>query len=163
MIIQVDQELCTGCGVCIDACPTGAIQLVHQLAVIDDILCTHCQACADACPSEAITAILIPAQPISIVTLPETDSRAVSVQQSETLPATVTPAPRLAPLADTALAFLGQEVAPRLADIFITALERRLARPATTSTTPLPKFSSRSTAQSRGERRQTRYRRGRIV
>ena len=162
MIIQVDQELCNGCGVCIDACATGAIQLVTQRAVIDDILCTHCQACADACPNEAITAILIPAQSISIVTLPETDSRAVPVQQSETLPATVIPAPRLAPLADTALAFLGHEVAPRLVDIFFTTLERRLARPATTSTPQPSKFSARHTAQPRGERRQTRYRRGRI-
>ncbi len=161
MIIQVDQELCTGCGMCIDACATGAIQLMDQRAVINDVLCTHCQDCADACPNEAITAILMPAQSTTMVSPAETDSPAVPVQQSETLSAMATPAHRLAPLAGAALAFLGHEVAPRLADIFITALERRLAPQATTSTTPLSKFSSRPTAQRRGERRQTRYRRGR--
>ena len=162
MIIQVDQELCNGCGVCIDACATGAIRLVGQHAVIDDILCTHCQACSDACPNEAITAILIPAQSISMVAMPETYSRAVPVQQSKTLP-TTTLAPRLVPLAGTALAFLGHEAVPRLVDIFFTTLERRFTRPATTSTPQLSKFSTRHTAQRRCVRRQTRYRRGCIA
>lgn len=161
MIIHVDQELCSGCGTCIDACSPGAIQLVDQRAVIDDVLCTHCQVCVDACPNEAIMAILIPAQSITMTALPENDPREVPLQQLETPPLTATPTPRLAPLAGTALAFLGHEVAPRLADIFFTALERKLARPATNSTTPLPKSSSRHIAQHTGERRQTRNRHGR--
>jgi NAD-dependent dihydropyrimidine dehydrogenase PreA subunit len=163
MIIQVDRELCTGCGVCMDACTTGAIQLVDQRAVIDDVLCTHCQACAETCPNEAITAILTPAQSIIMAALPETDSRAVPGQQSETPSVTETPAPRLATLTSTTLAFLGHEVAPRLADIFFTALERRLARPATTSTTLPSTSSSRHTSQCGGERRRTRYRRGHVA
>jgi ferredoxin len=35
MKMQVNQELCAGCGTCMDECPEGAIQLVDQKAVID--------------------------------------------------------------------------------------------------------------------------------
>lgn len=97
MIIHVDQELCSGCGTCIDACSPGAIQLVDQRAVIDDVLCTHCQVCVDACLNEAIMAILIPAQSITMTTLPENDPREVPLQQLETPPLTATPTSRLAP------------------------------------------------------------------
>jgi ferredoxin len=58
MIIHVDQELCTGCGTCLDVCSTGAIQLVDQRAAINDIQCSQYQACANACPNQANTAIL---------------------------------------------------------------------------------------------------------
>ena len=163
MIIQVSLELCTGCGVCMDACSNGAIQLVDRRAVIDDFLCMQCQACADACPNGAITAILIPAQGAILEAIPEAESHLIPIQQSEKQPALATPVRRLAPLAGTALAFLGQEVAPRLADILINSLERRLARPAAAPTTPLPKLSRRRAAQDRGVRRQIRYRRGRAA
>jgi ferredoxin len=38
MVMQVDQELCAGCGVCVDACSTGAIHLVEQRAEIDNVM-----------------------------------------------------------------------------------------------------------------------------
>ena len=160
MIIHVSLELCAGCGVCLDACSTGAIQLVDQRAVIDNLLCTQCQACADACPNGAITAILIPAQGAILEALPEAESRLIPVQLSEKQPALAASVRRLAPLAGTALAYLGQEVAPRLADVLINSLEHWLAQPAAVPTTPLPKLSRRYAAQGRGVRRQTRYRRG---
>ena len=163
MIIHVSLELCAGCGVCLDACSTGAIQLVDRRAEIDSLLCTQCQACADACPNGAITAILIPAQGAILEALPEVESHLIPVQQSEKQPARAAPVRRLAPLAGTALAFLGQEVAPRLADVLINSLERRLARPAAVPTTPLSKIPRRRAAQGRGVRRQTRYRSGRAA
>jgi len=160
VIIHISQELCAGCGVCMDACSTGAIQLVDRRAEIDNLLCTQCQACADACPNGAITAILIPAQGVILEALPEAESHLIPVQQSEKQPVLAASVRRLAPLAGTALAYLGQEVAPRLADALINSLEHRLARPAAVTTTPLPKLSRRRAAQGRGVRRQTRYRRG---
>jgi ferredoxin len=163
VIIHVSQELCAGCGVCMDACSNGAIQLVDRRAEIDSLLCSQCQACADACPNGAITAILIPAQGAILDALPEAGSRLIPVQESEKQSARAAPVRRLAPLAGTALAFLGQEVAPRLADVLINSLERRLARPAAVPTTPLPKLSRRRAAPGQGVRRQIRSRRGRAT
>lgn len=50
----VDPDLCTACGICVDECPTSALELgdIAVLARPDD--CTECGTCADVCPNEAI-------------------------------------------------------------------------------------------------------------
>lgn len=50
----VDLERCVGCGICIDACPEGAIT-VENAAMIDRQKCTGCGMCVDECPNEAIS------------------------------------------------------------------------------------------------------------
>jgi Fe-S-cluster-containing hydrogenase component 2 len=161
MVIQVNQELCDGCGVCVDACSVGAIQLVDQQALIDDALCTQCEACADVCPNEAIAALSIPAGSVSIVVLPAAEPRPVPVRGQAALLTMAAPARGLRPLAGAALAFLGSDVAPRLVDVLIAALERRLSRLTTTTVTPVSTSSQSHTARGKGERMQARYRRGR--
>lgn len=161
MVIQVNQELCTGCGVCIDACSVGAIQLVDQRAVIDDALCTACEACIEACPNEAITTRSILEPDVSIITLPATEARPIPVREKVAQPETVVPARGLVPLAGAALAFLGREAAPRLVDVLVNALERRLARSTTTTVTPVSTSTRIRTTGGRGERRQARIRGGR--
>ncbi len=54
MAVKVDPQKCTGCGLCVDACPTEAISIVDGLAVIDEDLCTECGLCIDECPTEAL-------------------------------------------------------------------------------------------------------------
>jgi ferredoxin len=49
----VDDEECTGCGLCYEVCPVGAIS-VDGSAKIDAAKCTACLACVKQCPQGAI-------------------------------------------------------------------------------------------------------------
>ncbi len=53
-MVKVNEDDCTGCGTCVDACPVEAIKLNDDLAHIDPDTCTECEACIEACPLEAI-------------------------------------------------------------------------------------------------------------
>lgn len=44
---------CTGCGICVDLCPAGAISRVDRIVVVDVTRCTECFSCVAACPQEA--------------------------------------------------------------------------------------------------------------
>ena len=50
----VDQDKCTGCSACVDACPVEAIAM-DEKAEVDAETCVDCGACVDECPVEAIT------------------------------------------------------------------------------------------------------------
>jgi len=39
---------------CVDACPVEAITIVDGLAVIDEDLCTECGLCVEECPTGAL-------------------------------------------------------------------------------------------------------------
>ena len=55
-IIEIDERECDGCGVCIPACPEGAIQLIDGKArLISDLFCDGLGACLGHCPQGAIT------------------------------------------------------------------------------------------------------------
>jgi NAD-dependent dihydropyrimidine dehydrogenase PreA subunit len=54
--VIVDEEACTGCGVCIDSCPSEVFEMEDEIAKavrVDD--CTACRLCETDCPAEAIT------------------------------------------------------------------------------------------------------------
>ncbi len=53
MSIQIIKKDCTGCGLCVDACPFDAIEIVDDVAVIKES-CTLCGACVEVCEFEAI-------------------------------------------------------------------------------------------------------------
>ncbi len=55
-MFYVDSDKCTGCGLCADVCPQGAISLRNNTAVIDQALCSQCGNCATICPAGAIKA-----------------------------------------------------------------------------------------------------------
>ncbi len=52
-VAVVDTEKCAGCGICVDVCPVGAIE-VDQTAVINEEICTGCARCVAECPNAAI-------------------------------------------------------------------------------------------------------------
>jgi len=51
----VNKEECTGCGSCVEVCPSEAITMDDDVAVVNPEECTECGACVDECSSEAIT------------------------------------------------------------------------------------------------------------
>ncbi len=47
---------CTGCGICADVCPEGAIRMTREMAYPEPLpgRCTGCLICVHECPFEAI-------------------------------------------------------------------------------------------------------------
>ena len=55
MTAEVDKDICTGCGVCVDMCPMGAISMRDNVACVDSETCSGCGVCEDECPVGAIS------------------------------------------------------------------------------------------------------------
>lgn len=62
--ITVDENLCKGCEMCVNACPKGIIALntqkinakgYHPAVLTNEDECTGCCSCAIMCPDVAIT------------------------------------------------------------------------------------------------------------
>ena len=56
--LKVNKSLCSGCGLCVRACPQGAINLVGGKAEIDASRCNSCYQCVDACHRGAISEMI---------------------------------------------------------------------------------------------------------
>jgi heterodisulfide reductase subunit A len=56
-VALVDQILCTGCGLCVNACPYSAIELKEGVSSVNTYLCKGCGTCAATCRNKAITLI----------------------------------------------------------------------------------------------------------
>ncbi len=54
MAVIVDQEKCTGCGTCVEACPVEAIKVENDKAIVDEEACVDCGTCIEECPEKAI-------------------------------------------------------------------------------------------------------------
>lgn len=58
-IIQIDEDLCDGCGLCANGCPEGALRIIDGKArMVGDSLCDGLGACIGDCPRGAITTIV---------------------------------------------------------------------------------------------------------
>jgi len=54
-IIEIDEELCDGCGQCVPGCAEGALQIVDGKAkVVADKYCDGIGACIGECPNDAL-------------------------------------------------------------------------------------------------------------
>jgi Pyruvate/2-oxoacid:ferredoxin oxidoreductase delta subunit len=55
-IVKIDEEKCTGCGVCVPSCAEGALQIIDGKAkLVSEIYCDGLGACLGECPEDAIT------------------------------------------------------------------------------------------------------------
>ena len=52
--ISVNEEICSGCGLCISVCPFSAIDLEDGKAKLNEALCKGCGSCVAVCPSGAM-------------------------------------------------------------------------------------------------------------
>jgi Ni,Fe-hydrogenase III small subunit/NAD-dependent dihydropyrimidine dehydrogenase PreA subunit len=55
---EVDNEKCTGCGACVEACPAKAIEIVdrgdERMVKFEHTKCIFCASCEEVCPDDAI-------------------------------------------------------------------------------------------------------------
>jgi ferredoxin len=53
-LAEVEEDLCVGCGTCVEKCPMEAIDLVEDIAVINNGRCIGCGVCVHHCPEDAM-------------------------------------------------------------------------------------------------------------
>ncbi len=57
-IIQIDDELCDGCGQCVPSCAEGAMEIIDGKArIVADKYCDGLGACLGDCPNDALTIV----------------------------------------------------------------------------------------------------------
>ncbi len=55
-IIKIDEERCTGCGLCVPNCHEGALRVIDgKVRLVSELMCDGLGACIGHCPEDAIT------------------------------------------------------------------------------------------------------------
>ncbi len=63
-VIEIDEERCNGCGLCIPNCPEGALQVIDgKVRLISDYFCDGLGACVGECPQGALHVVEREAEP----------------------------------------------------------------------------------------------------
>jgi NAD-dependent dihydropyrimidine dehydrogenase PreA subunit len=121
-MIAINYEDCNGCGECAEICPTGAIILQNGKAALDESLCEGCLVCVDSCPQGAIVirepipvggGVIRITEPAPSMLVPE-GPRGVSIREAAL------------PVIGSILLWTGREIVPRLANLALDYLDRRI-------------------------------------
>lgn len=177
-MIVIDRERCTGCGLCIEVCPTGAITLVDNRAEVDVNLCDGCasldaksaQQCIELCPMEASSWVTMPDASTSIVPRPAVNLNPAVTSDAQILDGssrdviTVHERDRsVLPVFGSALAWVGREIVPRLAplalDVLDAALERRRTLGTSSKLSPTSKTQDKVSPRRGPNKQRRRHRR----
>ncbi len=75
---EIDPDLCTGCGDCMEKCQIEAIQEGEGISEIVDGRCIGCGLCVPVCPTEAITLVPLTEQVVPPQDLPDLLARMAS-------------------------------------------------------------------------------------
>jgi len=63
-IVEIDEDKCDGCGLCIPDCPEGALQVIDGKArLVSDLFCDGLGACLKTCPEGAMQVVEREAEP----------------------------------------------------------------------------------------------------
>jgi len=54
MAVKIDTDKCTGCGACVECCPTDSLSLSDDKAAVNSDGCIDCGVCVDECPAGAL-------------------------------------------------------------------------------------------------------------
>jgi len=53
-VVEIDEAICGGCGICVDMCPYNALAVNGAgVAEVNEVLCEGCGSCVSACPTGA--------------------------------------------------------------------------------------------------------------
>jgi len=123
-IVNINENLCTGCGNCIPKCAEGALQIVNGKAkMIKEVYCDGLGACLGYCPQGAITIIEREAEPFDekevheklkskATTATTSNIQAHSKPQKPQWPVKLNLAPTKAPFFENANLLLAADCAP---------------------------------------------------
>lgn len=57
-VIEIDEERCNGCGLCVPDCHEGALKVIDgKVRLISDLFCDGLGACIGVCPQDALTVV----------------------------------------------------------------------------------------------------------
>jgi len=158
-MIEINTERCNGCGECVEVCPTGAIYLVEGKAIVEQKLCCDCESCIAACPTGAIALATLENAVVEPVGVPASRPEPQVIQVETKSASTPLRTSVLLPVVGGALAWAWRELVPRLAEVLLYDLDRRVTRRQPTAvrqSTPNNGSSVRGGGKSRRWRRRRR-------
>ena len=62
----VDEEVCVGCGDCVERCQFGALSVPDAVSLVNPVRCVGCGLCASACPTGALRLERRPADEVAV-------------------------------------------------------------------------------------------------
>jgi electron transport complex protein RnfB len=77
---QVDEDLCVGCGACVEACPFEAL-VMDDVARVDRVRCVGCGVCTLACPEGALSLVRRPKGEVLPPPVTESDWRVARARE----------------------------------------------------------------------------------